>query len=285
MTRAPRLLVARRGGLGDALLAAPLLRAARRAQPAAALAFAGAQEHAELLVALGVADVGLSTEDLHAAARRSVSLLPACESAWVDDPAFAAALPRGAAVVAFDPRPRDRRPLPLQLADACGLALRWPEDAALAGPDAAVTADAPALLMPGSGGRAKCWPQARWLELAAQLDADGIDVDVLVGPVELERDDPRAWPWPVRVGFVADLALPMLAARLARARAVVGNDSGTTHLAAMLGVATVALFGPTDPSVWAPTGPRVAVLGGGPGGFPADAASAVAAVRALLQGR
>jgi heptosyltransferase-3 len=280
VSRAPRLLVARRGGLGDALLAAPLLRALRRAHPGCALAFAGAQEHAELLVALGVADVGLSTEDLHAAARRGVSLLPACERAWVDDPTFAAALPRDAVVVAFDPRPRDRRPLPLQLADACGLALHWPHDAALAAPRPADKA-APVLLMPGSGGRAKCWPRAQWLDLAARIAADGVAVDALVGPVEMERDDPRAWPWPVRVGFVADLDLPTLAARMATARAVVGNDSGTTHLAAMLGRATVALFGPTDPAVWGATGPRVAVLGGGAGGFPGDAAPAHAAVRAL----
>lgn len=280
MSRAPRLLVARRGGLGDALLVAPLLRALRRAHPGCALAFAGAQEHAELLVALGVADVGLSTEDLHAAARRGASLLPACERAWVDDPMFAAALPRDAAVVAFDPRPRDRRPLPLQLADACGLALRWPHDAALAAPRP-IANGAPVLLMPGSGGRAKCWPRAQWLDLAARLAADGVAVDAIVGPVEQERDDPRAWPWPVRVGFVASLGLPALAVRLAAARAVVGNDSGTTHLAAMLGCATVALFGPTDSAVWGPTGPRVAVLGGGSGGFPVDAAPAHAAVRAL----
>jgi heptosyltransferase-3 len=40
----------------------------------------------------------------------------------------------------------------------------------------------------------------------------------------------------------------------------VGNDSGTSHLAAAVGAATVALFGPTDAAVWAPAGVRVKVV-------------------------
>ena len=53
-----------------------------------------------------------------------------------------------------------------------------------------------------------------------------------------------------------DLPLRVLAALLARAGAYVGNDSGVTHLAAASGAPTIALFGPTDPRVWAPLGPR-----------------------------
>ena len=280
MTRAPRLLVARRGGLGDALLAAPLLRALRRAHPGAALAFAGVGEHAELLRALGVADAALSSEDLHAAARRGDRGRWPCDVAWVDDPALADALPATAQVVGFDPRPRDRRPLPLQLASACGLALRWPDDAALE-PPAALAAEAPIVLAPGSGGRAKCWPRGHWLRLVAGLAAAGRALAVLVGPVEAERDDPRTWPWPTAVAFLADLPLPAVAARLAAAAAFVGNDSGTTHLAAMLGAPTVAVFGPTDPAVWAPTGPRVRVVGGDGDAAVADVAAVRAAVLAL----
>jgi len=47
---------------------------------------------------------------------------------------------------------------------------------------------------------------------------------------------------------------------IAHAAVFLGNDSGPTHLAAQLGVATVALFGPTDPRRWAPVGPRVTIL-------------------------
>ncbi len=51
-----------------------------------------------------------------------------------------------------------------------------------------------------------------------------------------------------------------LASWLARARIYIGNDSGITHLAAAAGAPVVALFGPTDPSVWAPRGDRVRIV-------------------------
>ncbi len=54
-----------------------------------------------------------------------------------------------------------------------------------------------------------------------------------------------------------------LACWLARARVYIGNDSGITHLAAAVGTPVVAIFGPTDPAVWAPRGERVAVIAGG----------------------
>ncbi|MEZ6038658.1 MAG: glycosyltransferase family 9 protein [Planctomycetota bacterium] len=40
------------------------------------------------------------------------------------------------------------------------------------------------------------------------------------------------------------------------------------HLAAMLGVPTVALFVATDPTVWAPVGLQVRVLSGAAGASP-----------------
>jgi ADP-heptose:LPS heptosyltransferase len=65
------------------------------------------------------------------------------------------------------------------------------------------------------------------------------------------------------------LPLPVLAARLAQCRLYVGNDSGVTHLAAATGCPTVALFGESDPRVWAPRGERVTVLGSGHRGMEA----------------
>jgi ADP-heptose:LPS heptosyltransferase len=51
-----------------------------------------------------------------------------------------------------------------------------------------------------------------------------------------------------------------LACFLAGARAYIGNDSGITHLAAAVGVPTIALFGPTDPAVWGPRGKAVRIV-------------------------
>jgi ADP-heptose:LPS heptosyltransferase len=46
---------------------------------------------------------------------------------------------------------------------------------------------------------------------------------------------------------------------LASASVYIGNDSGVSHLAAAVGTPVVALFGPTDPAIWAPRGERVAI--------------------------
>jgi ADP-heptose:LPS heptosyltransferase len=72
-------------------------------------------------------------------------------------------------------------------------------------------------------------------------------------------------------------ALPDLAALLCRCHAFVGNDSGISHLAGILGVPTVAVFGPTDPRTWAPLGPNAFAVGGR-GAWP-DVRDVLAALR------
>jgi heptosyltransferase-2 len=42
--------------------------------------------------------------------------------------------------------------------------------------------------------------------------------------------------------------------------AAVTNDSGLMHVAAAIGLPTVALFGPTDPQLWAPLNPLAAMI-------------------------
>ena len=63
-----------------------------------------------------------------------------------------------------------------------------------------------------------------------------------------------------RILVARHLALPHLAAILARCRLFVGHDSGISHLAAAVGAPSLLLFGPTDPAVWAPANPQVRVL-------------------------
>jgi ADP-heptose:LPS heptosyltransferase len=50
------------------------------------------------------------------------------------------------------------------------------------------------------------------------------------------------------------------AALLEQCTLYVGNDSGLSHVAGALGIPTVAVFGPTDPDVWAPLGRAVAAV-------------------------
>lgn len=121
--------------------------------------------------------------------------------------------------------------------------------------------DGPVVLHPGSGGAAKCWPAERFETLADHLQAMGRPVEVLLGEAEAER-----WPgerlehWAERFDLHWPGDLVGLSERIARAAAFVGNDSGPTHLAAQLGVPTIALFGPTDVRRWAPRGPVVRIF-------------------------
>jgi heptosyltransferase-3 len=100
---------------------------------------------------------------------------------------------------------------------------------------------------PFSGGARKNWPLARYQELAAQLDCP---VQWCAGPQE-QLD-----------GAIRIADLYELACWLATAQCYIGNDSGITHLAAATGVPVVAIFGPTNPAVWAPRGEHVQVISG-----------------------
>lgn len=104
-----------------------------------------------------------------------------------------------------------------------------------------------AAIHPFSGSRAKNWPLDRFHLLAAKLQTR-IAVRWTVGPEEY-------LPEAERFDNLADLARWLAAARL-----FVGNDSGIAHLAAAAGTPVVAVFGPTDPAVWAPRGDRVIVV-------------------------
>lgn len=280
-----QVLAIRRGALGDTLLMAPVLRALRRAFAGCELHLAGVVEHAAVLAAHGVCDRARSSEDLALwQPERARERLRGYAHVVADDAALAACVTGDATFAAFAPQPRDRRPIAAQWAEQLGLALGPPADAWLVAACAG-RADGPIVLAPGSGAVAKCWPRARWLELAERLAAAGRAVAVLVGPVEAERDDPRAWPWRAAVTFVAGLDTVALAAALANAAAYVGNDSGPTHLAAMLGVPTVAVFGPGDVQVFAPQGPCVEVVLADRGDLARLAVEPVAAALAAVHGK
>ena len=51
------------------------------------------------------------------------------------------------------------------------------------------------------------------------------------------------------------LSWPQLSSVILGSRGFIGVDTSVTHLAAALGVATYAVFGPTDPVLWRPIGP------------------------------
>lgn len=101
------------------------------------------------------------------------------------------------------------------------------------------------VLLPGSSRRhpGKRWPHFR--ALADLLTAAGHVVLTIPGPDEF--DLANDWPGIVLRHRERPLDLFELAGILVRAQAVVGNDSGPTHLAALLGCNGLVLFGPESP--------------------------------------
>ncbi len=113
--------------------------------------------------------------------------------------------------------------------------------------------DAIIALHPGAGSRKKAWPAARFAALARTLAGAGHKILIIEGPADKAaaaevRADLRGIPYLL----AQDLSITRLAALLSFASLFIGNDSGISHLAAAVQIPTIAIFGPTDPCVWAP---------------------------------
>ena len=121
----------------------------------------------------------------------------------------------------------------------------------------------PAVVCPGARWPTKRWPAEQYAAALRKLAALGVEPWVIVGSAserELARRLRRQCP---RVR-VADLCgrttLLELTELLRRARLFLGNDSGTTHLAAAAGCPTVVLFTCTSPERAAPRGAPVRLV-------------------------
>jgi lipopolysaccharide heptosyltransferase I len=155
---------------------------------------------------------------------------------------------------------------------------------------APAAADATALgrycvLLHATSGAGKLWPEPAWERLGSELARQGYALMLPWGNAE-ERDRSgriaRTLP-----GAVVPPALGVrgIAGLLAGARAVIGVDTGLTHLAAALGRPVVALYCGTQPAltgVYPGQGARVRNLGG-PGLIP-EVAEVLSALREVTGG-
>ncbi len=135
--------------------------------------------------------------------------------------------------------------------------------------------EGPVMLLPGTGRASKTWGAGSLIELARRLADAEWEVEVLWGPAEHHLA--MAVAAAARVHLAPPTPLAELPAYLARARGVVGGDTGPAHLAAALGVPTVMFHLDTDPRRSGARGSRVALLDGRPGAAPALTPAAVAA--------
>jgi len=117
------------------------------------------------------------------------------------------------------------------------------------------------LCHPGSGGLDKCCPIDVLKQHLSTVASQGFSVGWIIGPDELERfghsytDRLKA-----SASVVFEESIEAAADLICGAHAYVGNDAGMTHVAALAGVQTLAIFGPTDPRVWRPLGNACEVI-------------------------
>jgi heptosyltransferase I len=116
-----------------------------------------------------------------------------------------------------------------------------------------------AILNPGAGWGAKCWPAESYGAVAAALPRQGMAAVINYGPGEEElaqavHRSSGGLALPVRCTVGQLIALTRHAALF------LGGDTGPMHLAAALRVPVVALFGPTRPDRNGPYATRSIVL-------------------------
>jgi heptosyltransferase-3 len=101
----------------------------------------------------------------------------------------------------------------------------------------------------------KQWRRDGWAELGRWLSSRGLRVILSGGPSDDEKtyvnDIARQLP-PETINLAGRLRLPETGFLIRDAKVYVGPDTVLTHMAAALGVPTVALFGPSNPVKWGP---------------------------------
>jgi len=103
-----------------------------------------------------------------------------------------------------------------------------------------------AILNPGAGWGAKCWPAERYGMVAVALKKNGIASFVNVGPGEAHLGAEVV----ARANGAAEVvqcSISQLISLTRRAALFIGGDTGPMHLASALQIPVVAIFGPTDP--------------------------------------
>ena len=105
-------------------------------------------------------------------------------------------------------------------------------------------------LVPGAGGRHKCWPRERFVEIGRRQAKAGRVPAVILGPdegawyAELRAALPEA-RFPLQEESARGAGPLLTIALAARMAAAVSNDSGGGHLVAAGGAPLVSLWGPT----------------------------------------
>ncbi len=287
MIRPPRFLILRGGAIGDFVFTLPVLQALRRQWPEAYIEVIGYPHIARLAEAAGLADRlrGLDTAGMarffglhpkiddetrqHLASFDFVISFLHDPDGVVRDNLMANGVrrllyrsPVGPAGHIVDHLVQPLESLAIYEAGAApALSLNSAVvERGRAGLDALGVRSRPVAIHCGSGSARKNWPFDRFAAVARAIAPSHALAFVLGEGDHAIANAIRDLARETSAAVLEGLDLVELAGTLANCAAYLGNDSGITHIAAALGLPTIALFGPTDPAVWGPRGAQVRIL-------------------------
>lgn len=283
------------GGLGDVVLSLPAIRSVRQAFPSHALALLAGAQVGRLLRACGEVDLALPLEGDHftgllagpdCLAPGLRTWLSRCDLAvgWLaDHEGRLAATLRAVgveSVVVRSPMQGGREGshqterfletvAAIAPASSRGRTLRLPAQIRAQGREwveANLSSGAGPLVAvhPGSGSRHKCCRPGLLAQTVTWFQDNGAGPLLVQGPADTDLITAVQRSLARPVPAIRGLDLLAMAGVLVQAALFIGHDSGLTHVAAALGIRTVAFFGPTDVRRWRPLGSHVSIVTGAP---------------------
>jgi heptosyltransferase-3 len=251
MKVAERVLIVRPGALGDLVLTLPAIQQIRALHPGAHITLAANAQF--FAVALPTVDrlLDFDSREMLQIISGSSGVLYSDAYVWLRNPAdpIVQNLRAAGARVVYLPSFQEHEAIPqsefLQhgIPGSRGAKPRiifTPAEREMAEPRPDTIA-----LHPGAGSAGKRWPLVSFLEAAFELEARKFRILWIQGPAEESMQLPGE--------TLQSPSLRALALVLSAVAGFLGNDSGITHLAGASGCPSLALFGPTNPAVWAST--------------------------------
>ncbi|GAB4558099.1 MAG: glycosyltransferase family 9 protein [Geothermobacteraceae bacterium] len=274
------ILLIRPGGIGDAALLAPAIRALRSHYPGCRIDVLAERRNAgAFALCPGVDEVLLYDRpaQLMQVLRRRYDVVIDTEQ-WHRLSAVVARLVRASVRIGFGTNERGRlfahavdyahdwyeadaflrllRPLGIDKESAAAPFLQVPAEADRAATSLLAPLDARdfVVLFPGASIAERRWPVEKFRAVAQKLLAQELAVVVVGGGEDVEAGERICAGLDDALNLAGRTSLAGTAAVLRRCRLLVTGDSGVLHIAAGLNVPTVSLFGPGIAVKWAPRG-------------------------------
>lgn len=280
------ILIIRPGGIGDAVLLAPVIGALKKAYSRIRITVLAEQRNSGVFTLIpGVDEVFLydHPQEFFLAFRGRYDVVVDTEQ-WHRLSAVTARLMRAPVKNGFDTNERRRMfthfvpyshddyeassfanlvaPLGIETGDvemaAPFLALPVSASEKAAGLLESLKGNPFVVIFPGASIAERRWGADRFSQVAGRLAEEGFRIIVVGGPED--REDGNIIAGASGLNLAGMTSLAETAAVIARSCLVISGDSGVLHLAVGLDVPTVSLFGPGIAAKWAPKGEKHIVL-------------------------